>query len=174
MDISGDLTDHDAQMFFRLNTSRPVDEEWRVLRLVLNCTGGPPHLTLAAVNALVDYPGEVTTYAAGYCMGAGVLLLACGKRRAAHPAARFLAQGMCEAAEPLPPTGEPGEPLPPSGLSEAAWYNNWHDQFLKRQTAEPAATWGFLRESGRAWFGADDALAWGLIHEVRNWRAEGQ
>ena len=174
MYISGELTDADARaLCMRTVYWGPKWEEDGVNHeLVLNCTGGAPYLTLAVANALVEYPGPLTTYASGYCVGAGVLLLACGTHRAAHPAARFLVQGMLETEELETIPNPDGEPLPPPRVSEAQWYNTWHDQFLKRQTTEPAATWGFLRESGLSWFGADDALAWGLIHEVRNWRID--
>ncbi len=176
MFISGELTDAEARVLC-LRTDywkyEQKEEEDHPFHLNLNCTGGPPYLTLSAVTGLVEYPGALYTYAHGYCLGAGVLLLACGQVRAAHPVTRFLVRGMPIPPVYLEPTAEEvAEGAIPGPSREADWYNAWHDNFLKGRTREPAETWQWLRESGQSWFGVDYAMKVGLIHEVRGWRTE--
>ncbi len=170
-ELTGEHVETLCQWLLAVDSREEGDVRTDLLRLNLNCTGGAPHNALAAVNALLEYPRELTTYACGYCVGAGVLLLACGKVRAAHPAARFLVGGMQDIPDyPVFRDGVEG-PIP-GPTTEASWYNTWHDNFLKGRTKEPVETWQWLRESGSAWFGVDAAMEFGLITEVRGWRTD--
>lgn len=125
-------------------------------RLVLTTEGGDAMVAAAACDWLDLVPTRITV--SGYCMSAGVPILACGDERLALPNTQFMYHPTTAGVE--------------ESRLNARKYLDYLDvvdrqllNFLVTKTVKSAAFWRRFNRDTR-FFGVDEALDWGLIDTV--------
>lgn len=130
------------------------------ITIKLSTLGGDTLATLGIVNRIERSPCHTTVIASGYCMSAGLSILAAADHRQADKDTIFM-HHQCQYSMPYAAHGMQKNELEFTERMETLRF-----KALARQTGTPATKWKKLATVKDYYFTSEKAVELGLIHEL--------
>lgn len=153
-DIEEDMVE-EALKSFRTLEAGPNGK--KPITIYVNTFGGCLTSSLAIFDIIRSSPCLVETVAIGSCMSGGIVIFSAGDTRRSMPNCAFMTHDVVTGAHPSNP-----ESVAHDAARARTLFNNYISA-IARQTKQKKSFWADKMPNAKSnWFGAKEALAWGL------------